>query len=157
MANTLPRVASSIDLSQPLGFQRPASVVVTLSRPVQFTKEQVTNPEFLTKQLTAMHQELAQNSHAQRSHPEQAPMTFHNVVCGTSGAKVVLPHGFNRHVDYLIVNWKSAPLPASATVTLYNLVCDEEEASTTRQTSTTVLALNSWVAGVATIRVFPRA
>lgn len=149
-----PLVASTIDLSVPIAQQKPTSSSASLNRPVQFTKEHLKDEDFLPRQLTNMQQEIARTTLAQRSHPEQAPVTFKNVVC-PAGGKVVLAHNFGRYADYIVVKWKSAPLPAVATATGHSLVCDEEEALTTRRTTEDVLCLNSNVAGVANIRVFP--
>ncbi len=151
----LTRIASSIDLGQPIALQKAKSTVAALPRPVQFTEAQVADSKTLVKQLHAMQLEIAQTSHAVRAHPEQAPVTFRNVPCGVSGAKVTLRHGFGVYADFIVVNWKSTVLPAAATATGPSLVSDVEEAVATRGTDSNTLVLNSYVAGVATIRVFP--
>ncbi len=150
-----PRVASTIDFSLPATAATFKSTSVPVERPVQITESQIGDKVVLCRQLNAMNLALAQTSHAQRSHPEQAPITFKNVVCGASGDKVILSHGFNSAVEYKVVLWRSRPLPAAATVAGDSLVCDLEEAPTTRKTTPHTLALNSYVAGMANIRVWP--
>ncbi len=122
---------------------------------MQFTEAQVADTKVLVKQLHSMQLEIAQTSHAVRAHPEQAPVTFRNVTCGDSGTKLILHHGFGTYADFIVVNWKSTVLPAAAAVAGPSLVSDVEEAATTRRTDSNTLCLNSYVAGVATIRVFP--
>ncbi len=148
------RIASRIDLSKPLADQRAKSTTETAERPVVFTESQLQDTSQLAKQLTALSLQMAQITQAQRSHPEQAPLTFENVECGDSGDKVVLHHNFGRFAECVVTSWKSYPLPAAATVLGHSLVSDIEEAPSTRRTDENKLALRSYVAGVATIRVY---
>lgn len=145
-----PRVASVIDLSLPVDQQKAVVATTPLNRPLQFTKEQVADPAMLTKQLQALHQEVAQTTQAVRSHPEQAPITFNNVVCGIGGTKVVLQHGFGAFADYVVTRWSG-----DGTNALYSLTSDERDLPVTdRLTNKNTLALRSFVAGTANIRVF---
>ncbi len=148
MPGPAPSLASSIDLSVAISLQRPTASVAPLIRPVIFTKEQLQSPDLHVKQLNALHLLVAQVTQAHRSHPEQAPITFKNVTCGAGGALVVLPHGFGRNAEYIVTKWKGA-----ATVGGHSLVCDEDDATPT--TTKTTLALRSYVAGKANIRVYP--
>ncbi len=152
-----PRIASTIDTSLPVANQRAVSTETALERPVVFTGAQMKDHEFSAKQFTALSLQVAQVTKAHRSHPEQAPMTFKNVLCDVGGAKVLLHHGFGRYADFTVVNWKSLPLPSGPTTQAPRLVCDVEEAVATRRTDSHFLCLNSYVAGVASIRVYPGA
>ncbi len=153
----LPRIATTIDTALPVENQRAQNAVVTVARPVVFTGAQMKDHEFAAKQLTALSLQLADVAKKHGSHPEQAPITFKNVLCDVGGAKIVLHHGFGRNAEYLVTKWTSLDLPAAATVTMPNLVCDEKEAAATRRTDPNHLCLNSFVAGVANIRVYPGA
>ncbi len=148
------RIASTIDVSQPIALQKPVSTVATLQAPVHFTVDQVKDVEVLSQRLTALSQVVAENTKVQRSHPEQGVVTFKNQVCGASGDKLVLTHGFGQFADFVVTRWRSRPLPAAATVSGPSLVSDEEEAAATRQTDKNKLVLRSYVAGVANIRVY---
>lgn len=152
MATTTPRIASIIDVSLPLAQQKPISATTALPRPVMFTKEQVLDTEQHVKQLHSLQMEIHHVSQAHRSHPEQAPVTFKNVTCGTAGAKIYLPHGFGRHADYQVVRWRGA-----TTTVAYILVCDEDDTGVVPGTTNDVLCLRSYAAGKATIRVWPGA
>ncbi len=105
MAGT--RIAARIDLSLPVASQKAVSTTTALARPVVFTAAQFEDKDFTAKQMTAVTTQLAQVTHAQRSHPEQAPMTFDNVKCGQGGARVSLHHGFGRHAEYTVTKWKA--------------------------------------------------
>lgn len=145
------RIAARIDLSLPTTQQRPVSTTTTLAKPVRITEAQVSDPEVLAKQLNNMNEALAAATQAQRSHPEQAPVTFSNVVCGVGGTKIVLGHNFNANAEYIVVKWKGA-----TTADGHRLVCDEDDV-TGSVTDKNTLALRSYVRGTATIRVYPGA
>ncbi len=146
-----PRIASVIDLSQPLASQKPTSVSAALAKPVVFTAAQMKDPEFAAKQLVAVSTQIAQVTHAHRAHPEQAPVTFHNVLCGDSGDKTTLHHNFGRHADFIVTMWKGG-----ATAAGHSLVCDEFDAAGTVVTDANKISFRSYVIGTANIRVYPR-
>ena len=144
------RVASTIDAGLPLAQQKP-TVSVGPIRPTRITEADVGKPDILAKQMNALHLEVAQATQAVRAHPEQAPVTFKNVVCGTAGAKLYLQHNFGRFADFVTVKWAG-----SGTTTAPILVSDELDGATAN-TSANILVLRSYVAGTATIRLFPGA
>ncbi len=145
-----PKVASVIDLSQPLANQKPVTVTAPLAKPVVFTADQMKDHNFSAKQLTAMSTQIAQVTQAHRAHPERAPITFQNVICGDSQTKTTLHHNFGRRADFIVVMWKGAGTTAGA-----SLVCDEDDAADV-VTDNNKISLRSAVAGKANIRVYPR-
>ncbi len=145
-----PRIASTIDLLTPNA--KAVSTTTALAKPVQITKDQLTDPDEHAKQLNAMNLVVAQVSQAQRAHPEQAPITFKNVTCGTGGTKTKpLGHGFGRHAEYIVTKWKG-----SGTTAGHSLVCDEDDGATAITNDDTI-CFRSYVAGTANIRVYPGA
>lgn len=144
-----PRVASTIDLSVPVKDQKAVTAIAPMTRPVQFTEQQAEDPKTLARQLTMLHQELVNTTQAVRAHPEQAPITFKNVKCPASGEKVTLTHNFGSFADFIVVKWAGA-----GTVTCPILVSDESDGDSALTTANQ-LVLRSYVAGTATIRVFP--
>ncbi len=142
-------VASTIDVGLPIALQRPITTTATLARPVLMTVEQLKDDTQVVKQFNALQTEVHLVSLETRSHPEQAPVTFKNVACGTAGTKVTLQHNFGRNADFMVVKWKGV-----STVVGPSLVCDEDDASAVLTTKD-MLALRSYVAGVATIRIWP--
>lgn len=138
------RLASVIDHSASQRVAR--SVTATLARPVQLTEAHVKNPSVLVKQLTNLQQELAASTQVQRSHPEQTLITFEKVVCGISGAKVRIAHNFGVFADFIVTHWSGASGG-------HSLVSDLDDASAV-ETDENTLVLRSYVAGIATIRVY---
>lgn len=94
-----------------------------------------------------MQAELDQTTQAARSHPIQAPFTFRNVSCGSSG-KVRLSHNFGRFVDFLVIRWAGASTSAGP-----GLVSDELDGAAALSDLNN-LYLKSSVVGVANIMVF---
>ena len=146
---TTPRLASTIDLSLPVDRQRPVTPLTTLARPIRIDAETVKDPEELSNILSGMQLEISSSGASQRSHPEQAPVTFKNVLCGVGGAKVVLAHNFGRNAEYQITKWKGL-----GTTALYSLICDEDDGAPAI-TDGNKLALRSYVSGKANIRIWP--
>lgn len=150
-----PRIASAIDLSVPATLRKAVSTGAALTKPIRISKETIQDHEELSNILTGMQLELTSSTAAQRSHPEQAPITFKNVVCGVSDTKVILPHNFGRNAEYIVTKWKGV-----GTTAMFVLVCDEDDAAAPGVpvvTDKNTLALRSRVAGIASIRVYPGA
>lgn len=153
MANP-PKVASRINLANTTtggGATIPVKPVVTVAallRQSAVTPDQVTDPVFVAREFTELRREISDATLTQRSHPEQAPITFQNVTLGAAGTKVLLAHNFGRFASYIVTKWKG-----SATVLGPSIVCDEDD-GTTATTTTNYLGLRSYVAGIADIRVF---
>ncbi len=145
------RLAARIDASDLT--VKPQTVTVPI-RMVRITAADVSDPSAVAMQMTHLHDAITKATLPARSHPEQGPMTFERVICGVSGAKVQIPHNLNKPVEYIITKWSSRPLPAAATAAGPSLVSDEQEAVTTRRTDANNLWLKSYVAGMATIRVY---
>ncbi len=145
-----PRIACTIDLAASAS-KKPISVAAPLAKPVVFTTAQMKDADFAAKQLVALSTQIAEVTHAQRSHPERAPVTFHNVLCGAAGAKTTLHHNFGRNADFIVTMWKGG-----ATVAGHSLVCDEFDAAGTVVTDENKISFRSYVTGTANIRVYPR-
>ena len=150
-----PKLASAIDTSLPLAAQKAISTGTALARPIRITKETVQDPEELSNILSGMQSEISTSGATARSHPEQAPITFKNVTCGVSNAKVVLAHNFGRNAEYIVTKWKGLN-----TTAMFILICDEDDVASPGVpvvTDKNTLALKSQVAGIANIRVYPGA
>ncbi len=146
MALTANRVAYRIDVSK--AAPRFVAAVAAVPNPVQFTVEQLDDKPVLCHRLNALQGEMAAITRAQRSHPEQGPMTFDEVPCDASGTPVViLKHNLGHFAEYIVTKWKGA-----AVVSGPSLVCDEGDAAPLTDANT--LVLRSYVAGIASIRVF---
>lgn len=123
-------------------------------RPVQIHESDMSDPKLASLHMRRLQAAVNETTEAARSDPEQGSVTFKGVLCGAGGAKVQIAHNLGHMADFIVVRWRSAPLPAAATAAGHSLVSDEEEAVATRKSDVNNLYLKSYVAGVANIRVF---
>ncbi len=141
------RLASTIDLAEWAPDSKPKTTTVSLTNPVKFTVEQAKDPTILAHRLNALELGQAENTQVQRSHPEQGPVTFKNVVVGTGGSKVRLQHNRGYFVEFIVTKWAGNGVTAAPI-----LVSDELD--TTPESTVNMLVLRSEVAGTASIRVY---
>lgn len=120
-------------------------------RAERFTSADVANPITLAASLTRLSRTVDDVTVAARSNPILTPIYFDRLTAGTAGAKTKVTHNLGRYARWLVVGWRSVST-ASATTSLWSLVEDTND--TSPATSTTVLALKSYTAGVFDLMVF---
>ena len=129
-ANGVSRVATAIPLHR-----------------IAFTKQTLADPDQLLKQLTELEKALYDGTKHARANPESRAIDFEDVPCGAGGAKVYIRHNLGR-----LVRWRGVDWAGNGVVDGAKLVCDRLD--TTPETNASTLALRSYVAGTATIRIY---
>ena len=140
------RIAATIDLSLPAP-QKPTSLLAALARPVHITEEQARDPAIVARVIAGVQQELADTTQESRS-TFQLELIVRNVACAVGAAKVVVAHGFGRYAYCQVIRW-SGP----STITAPVLVDDRDDTSNVLTDKNTI-ALRSYVAGTADLRIF---
>lgn len=146
------RLAAIVDQSVPVSERKAITTRAALQLPPHPTESAVGDPRQLVRIIRDIHSTLAEATDQARSQRSNESITFENVTCGVSGAKVSLRHGLGRKVFFRVVGWANVQGSTNTTAAPV-LVCDRNDAANSATDSDT-LALRSYVSGVADIEVY---
>ncbi len=134
---------SSIVTTDALGNSVVKQIVPTVARRERITEADITNPTKALEVITRIDNGLAE---VQRTAPGDF-MAFEDQACSTAGTALRLEHHFGRRVEWQVTRW-TRTTPGGT----HGL--EERLTAGVADSDDNTLVLASYVAGIATIRVF---